>query len=751
MISFESLNPMQKKAVLKTEGPVLVLAGAGSGKTGALTIRIANLIEQGVKPWNILAITFTNKAAREMRERVTAVVGDTARDIWVSTFHASCVRILRRDIDKLGYDRNFSIYDTDDTKKVMKDIFNRMGLSLTDKSFSIMSALSAISSAKEEMLSPADYMAQNSGDIRLGRIAEVYREYQKKLKESCALDFDDLIYNTVRLFREFPDVLDYYQEKFKYIMVDEYQDTNTSQYELVRLLASKYKNLCVVGDDDQSIYGWRGANIRNILDFEKDFPDTEVIKLEQNYRSTKTILKAANTVIENNEERKEKSLWTENEQGSIIKGYCADNEYDEGRFIANKIDELIMDGREYRDFAVLYRTNAQSRALEEQFIRKSIPYRLCGGTRFYDRKEIRDIHAYLKIVANPFDDVAVKRVINVPKRGIGTTSIDKASDFAADNGLSFYESLPAFAISQNAGRSGKSFALFYDMVEKLKQDKAEMTSAEFIESVVKRTGYKDMLELEGTDEAKMRLENIEELVSKAAEYIESSGDTSLEGFLEEVALVADVDSYAEDENSVVLMTLHSAKGLEFPVVFIAGMEDGLFPGYRSITSGDNSEVEEERRLCYVGITRAKEELFLTYARMRMQNGKTQYNQPSRFLDELPAHYIKWISNKRNSDKFGIGGNFSSLNSDTPVAKKPIFSPISAGNTYGIKSASSAIPAPKNVVLTFKEGDKVRAPKYGIGTVKSIKPAGADYEVEVSFPSKGTKKFMAGLSKLIKTE
>ena len=751
MISFESLNPMQKKAVLKTEGPVLVLAGAGSGKTGALTIRIANLIEQGVKPWNILAITFTNKAAREMRERVTAVVGDTARDIWVSTFHASCVRILRRDIDKLGYDRNFSIYDTDDTKKVMKDIFNRMGLSLTDKSFSIMSVLSAISSAKEEMLSPADYMAQNSGDIRLGRIAEVYREYQKKLKESCALDFDDLIYNTVRLFREFPDVLDYYQEKFKYIMVDEYQDTNTSQYELVRLLASKYKNLCVVGDDDQSIYGWRGANIRNILDFEKDFPDTEVIKLEQNYRSTKTILKAANTVIENNEERKEKSLWTENEQGSIIKGYCADNEYDEGRFIANKIDELIMDGREYRDFAVLYRTNAQSRALEEQFIRKSIPYRLCGGTRFYDRKEIRDIHAYLKIVANPFDDVAVKRVINVPKRGIGTTSIDKASDFAADNGLSFYESLPAFAISQNAGRSGKSFALFYDMVEKLKQDKAEMTSAEFIESVVKRTGYKDMLELEGTEEAKMRLENIEELVSKAAEYIESSGDTSLEGFLEEVALVADVDSYAEDENSVVLMTLHSAKGLEFPVVFIAGMEDGLFPGYRSITSGDNSEVEEERRLCYVGITRAKEELFLTYARMRMQNGKTQYNQPSRFLDELPAHYIKWISNKRNSDKFGIGGNFSSLNSDTPVAKKPIFSPISAGNTYGIKSASSSIPAPKNVVLTFKEGDKVRAPKYGIGTVKSIKPAGADYEVEVSFPSKGTKKFMAGLSKLIKTE
>ncbi len=751
MISFESLNPMQKKAVLKTEGPVLVLAGAGSGKTGALTIRIANLVENGVKPWNILAITFTNKAAREMRERVTAVVGDAARDIWVSTFHASCVRILRRDIDKLGYDRNFSIYDTDDTKKVMKDIFNRMGLSLTDKSFTVMSALSAISSAKEEMLSPADYMAQNSGDIRLARIAEVYREYQKKLKDSFALDFDDLIYNTVRLFREFPDVLDYYQEKFKYIMVDEYQDTNTSQYELVKLLASKYKNLCVVGDDDQSIYGWRGANIRNILDFEKDFPDTEVIKLEQNYRSTKTILKAANAVIKNNDERKDKSLWTENTEGSIIKGYCADNEYDEGRFIANKIDELIMDGREYKDFAILYRTNAQSRVLEEQLMRKSIPYRLCGGTRFYDRKEIRDIHAYLKIAANPYDDVAVKRVINVPKRGIGTTSVDKASAFAAENGLSFYEALPAFAISPNVGRSGKNFALFYDMVEKLKRDKAEMTSAEFIEAVAERTGYKDMLELEGTDEAKMRLENIEELVSKAAEYIESTGDTTLEGFLEEVALVADVDAYAEDENSVVLMTLHSAKGLEFPVVFIAGMEEGLFPGYRSITSGDDSEVEEERRLCYVGITRAKEELYLTHARMRMQNGNTQYNQPSRFLKELPAHYIEWVSNKRNSDAFGIGGSFSSLSSNKPVGKKPVFSPISAGNTYGIRGASSAIPTPKNVTLSFKEGDKVRAPKYGIGTVKSIKPAGADYEVEVSFPSKGTKKFMAGLSKLIKTE
>lgn len=753
MISFETLNPMQKKAVLKTEGPVLILAGAGSGKTGAHTVRIANLIANGVKPWNILAITFTNKAAREMRERVTTVVGDAARDIWVSTFHSSCVRILRRDIDKIGYDRNFSIYDTDDTQKVMKDVFNRMGLSLTDKTFTVRGALAEISSAKEELLSPSDYMARYSSDIRKAQIGEVYREYQSRLKNSCALDFDDLIYNTVRLFRENPDVLDYYQERFKYIMVDEYQDTNTSQYELVRLLAAKYQNLCVVGDDDQSIYGWRGANIRNILDFEKDFPDTEVIKLEQNYRSTKTILKAANSVISNNDERKDKSLWTDNNDGSIIRGYCADNEYDEGRFIAAKIEELIRNGRSYKDFAVLYRTNAQSRALEEQLMKKSIPYRLCGGTRFYDRKEIRDIHAYLKVIANPYDDIAVKRIINVPKRGIGDTSVEKASAFALETGLSFYEALPAAAASDRLGRSAKNFALFYDMMERIRKDKDSMTSAEFIDNVAKRTGYLDMLEIEGTEEAKMRIENIEEFVSKAAEYIEGTGDTSLEGFLEEVALVADVDSYAEDEDSVVLMTLHSAKGLEFPVVFLAGLEEGLFPGYRAITSVDEREVEEERRLCYVGITRAREELYLTHAKTRMQHGNTQYNQPSRFLKEIPPHVLEWEENRKNSDAFGIGGSFSSLGGAKASfgGRKNTFSPISSGNTYGIRSASQAIPEPKDFKLTFSEGDKVRAPKYGIGTVKSIKPAGADYEVEVSFPSKGTKKFMAKLSKLIKTE
>ena len=755
MITFENLNPMQKEAVLSQEGPVLILAGAGSGKTGALTVRMAGLIESGVKPWNILAITFTNKAAREMRQRVLEAVGEAAKDMWVSTFHSACVRILRRDIDKIGYDRNFSIYDTDDSLRVMKDVFGRLGFSLTDKTLTVKGALAEISNAKEAMLSPSDYMKENSGDLRKSKIAQAYREYDLRLKNSNALDFDDIIYNTVRLFKECPDVLDYYQEKFRYIMVDEYQDTNTSQYQLVRLLAMKYKNLCVVGDDDQSIYGWRGANIRNILDFEKDFPNTKVIKLEQNYRSTKTILKAANAVIKHNGERKDKSLWTDNDEGRIIMGYRADNEYDEGRFIAEKIDQLIMDdGRDYKDFAVLYRTNAQSRAIEEQFVKKSVPYRLCGGTRFYDRKEIRDIHSYLKAIANPDDDIAVKRIINVPKRGIGDTSVERASALAAQNNLSLYEVLPVAAVSGEIGRSAKNFGSFYQLMESLKKDRETMNSAEFIENVAKKTGYIEMLELEGTEEAQGRIENIGEFVSKAAEYVETTGDTSLEGFLEEVALVADVDSYEENENTVVLMTLHSAKGLEFPVVFLAGMEEGLFPGYRSIMSGDEREIEEERRLCYVGITRAREELYITHAKTRMQNGNIQYNQPSRFLKEIPPHIISWLNGEKSGGDFGIGGSFSHSSGGGMAfgRRRGPISPISSGAAYGLKSKIEAeIPQPKDFKLSFGEGDKVRAPKYGIGVVKSVKPAGADFEVEVSFPSKGTKKFMAKLSKLIKVD
>ena len=751
MIGFDRLNPMQKKAVLQTEGPVLVLAGAGSGKTGALTVRVAKLLENGVKPWNILAITFTNKAAREMRERVSNLVGSAADDVWVSTFHSTCVRILRRDIDKLGFDKNFSIYDADDSQKVMKDVFVRLNISLTDKTFTVKSVLAEISRAKEELLSPAEYTAQSHGDFRKTRVAEVYREYQRKLKSSNALDFDDLIYTTVLLFQTVPEVLEYYQERFRYIMVDEYQDTNTSQYMLVKMLASKYENLCVVGDDDQSIYGWRGANIRNILDFEKDFPKAVVVKLEQNYRSTKTILKAANAVIKNNDERKEKALWTENEEGSIIHLHCADNDLEEAKFVSEKIIEMVNDGREYRDFAMLYRTNAQSRALEEMLVRKNIPYRLFGGTKFYDRKEIKDIHSYLKVLANPHDDIAIKRILNVPRRGIGDTSAERVSAFAAENGISFYTAISRIDEVPNISRGAKNFKDFYALVENLIDEKNQQPVSELIDIVANRSGYINSLELEGTEEAKMRIENIEEFISKAAEFENGNLDVTLESFLEEIALVADVDAYEGDENTVVLMTLHSAKGLEFPVVFITGMEEGMFPSYRSIANGDENEVQEERRLCYVGITRAREELFLTHAKQRMMHGNYQYNLPSRFLNEIPPHIIE--QRKVNmKDRYGFDVQSRKPLEDRPKAYTS-FGGATMGSAYGLGAkpkTESNIPAPKKD-LAFGVGDSVRAPKYGIGTVKAIKAAGADFEVEVAFEGKGSKKFMAGLSKLIKVD
>lgn len=747
MIGYDKLNPMQKKAVDKTEGPVLILAGAGSGKTGALTVRVANLIEKGVKPWNIMAITFTNKAAKEMRERVNGLVGAGAEDIWVSTFHSSCVRILRRDADKLGYDRNFSIYDTKDSEKLMKDVFTRLNIGLQDKAFPLKSVMAEISRQKEELVSPTQYSQEAGQDFRRARIASCYREYQKRLKQSNAMDFDDLIYLTVLLLQTEPDVLDYYQERFKYIMVDEYQDTNTSQYMLVKMLAKKYKNLCVVGDDDQSIYGWRGANIRNILDFEKDFPGAEVIKLEQNYRSTKTILEAANAVIKNNNERKDKQLWTENDRGSIIHLHRAENEYEEGRFVAEKIDVLIGRGREYKEFAVLYRTNAQSRAIEEQFIKKAIPYRLCGGTRFYDRREIMDILAYLKLMANPADDIAFKRVINVPKRGIGDTSVERVAEFASEKAMSIYHALTHINEIDKIGTRGKKFEEFYNRMENLKCEKDVLPLPKLIEAVAIRTGYFESLELEGTEEAETRKENIEEFISKAADYAKRVENAELEGFLEEVSLVADIDEYSENENAVVLMTLHSAKGLEFPYVFMTGMEEGMFPSYRSITSGDEKDVQEERRLCYVGITRAREELFLTHARSRMQNGQTQYNQPARFLMEIPEDVLEQ-QQKRPAAYTPVsprkaGGAKNAFN---------MAGGIGLNKAYGVGTAAdSFIPAPKDFSLNFTEGDNVRAPKYGIGTVKSINPAGADFEVEVEFKGKGTKKFMAKLSKLIKVD
>ncbi len=741
MIGFEQLNEMQKKAVLQQEGPVLILAGAGSGKTGALTVRIARMLENGVKPWNILAITFTNKAAREMRERVEKLVGEGARDMWISTFHSTCVRILRREIHHLDYENQFSIYDADDQEKMMREAFKRLNMSTTDKSFSVKGAISVISSLKEEMISWEDYSQKvDKNDLKAVRVAKVYETYQKMLKENNALDFDDLIYKTVLLFRQFPEVLEKYQERFRYIMVDEYQDTNTSQYELVALLASKYQNLCVVGDDDQSIYGWRGANIRNILDFEKDFPNTVVIKLEQNYRSTKKILEAANAVIHHNQTRKDKTLWTENDSGNILHIYKAENEFDESRFVAEKIQELERQGKTRDQFAVLYRTNAQSRTIEDILVKMSIPYRLFGGVRFYERKEIRDVLSYLKVLANPADTVALRRIINVPKRGIGETSIEKVAYFAEQQGISLYGALSRLEeITELKARAAK-FRDFYDLMEHLRQDAAVLPVAELIDAVAKRTGYLQLLLDEGTEEALGRIQNIDEFVNKAAEYDKNTADGSLAGFLEEVALVADIDSYEEGEEAVALMTLHSAKGLEFPYVFIIGMEEGIFPGYRAVMYGGEKEIEEERRLCYVGITRAKEELFLTHAKTRMQHGVTQYNAPSRFLKEIPAELVDLPAPKvsdamkryeKKQEVFGMGRK----NVTRPVERFAMNRP--------------AMPAPKDFVPDYKVGDKVRAPKYGIGTVVSINNAGADYEVGVSFGDKGTKKFMARLSKLIK--
>ena len=743
MIGFDRLNDMQKKAVLQTEGAVLVLAGAGSGKTGALTVRIAHLIEKGVKPWNILAITFTNKAAKEMSERVNKLIGDKAKDIWVSTFHSTCVRILRRDIDKIGYSRDFSIYDTDDQEKMMKEVFKRLNFSITDKTFTVKGALAEISKQKEELISWEDYEAKTDKDIRKVKFAKAYRIYQTLLKENNALDFDDLIYKTVQLFKTDTDVLDYYQEKFKYIMVDEYQDTNTSQYELVRLLSAKYKNICVVGDDDQSIYGWRGANIRNILDFEKDFEDTVVIKLEQNYRSTKTILDAANSVIKNNTTRKDKTLWTENDKGSIIHIKRADNEYDEARFVGDKINELILKGdRKYKDFAVLYRTNAQSRAIEDYFVKKSIPYRLLGGIRFYERKEIKDVLSYLKVLSNPADTIALKRIINVPKRGLGDASIEKVENFANENNMSFYEALSHIDEITELKTRTKKFKEFYEVMTEIEKDANELSVSELIESVLNKTGYVQLLQDEGTDEALARIENIDEFVSKAVEYEKSTDEPSLREFLEDIALVADIDNYEPDEDTVVLMTMHSAKGLEFPYVFIVGMEEGMFPTYRVMQYGTNEDMEEERRLCYVAITRAKEELFITQAKSRMQHGITQYNAPSRFLKEIPAELIEIPVKPQLSE---VGDYIRK----SEMRIKPVFTKPNPYGGIAKKPQTAGIPSPKNVTLDYEVGDKVRAPKYGIGTVEKITPGGADFEVTVSFKDKGVKKFMAGLSKLKK--
>lgn len=634
MSIYDTLNEEQKKAVFTTQGPVLVLAGAGSGKTRALTHRIAYLMEDGVSSYNILAITFTNKAAGEMRERVNQLIGCGSEQIWVSTFHSTCVRILRRYIDRLGFDNNFTIYDTDDSKGIMKEICKK--LQIDTKMLKERTILGAISSAKDELISPVDYEMQNMGDYNGSRIAKAYREYQAVLRKNNALDFDDLIVKTVELFKNCPEVLDSYQERFRYIMVDEYQDTNTAQFELIRLLAAKYRNLCVVGDDDQSIYKFRGANIRNILDFEKVYPEACVIKLEQNYRSTQNVLDAANAVIKHNAGRKDKALWTEKKDGSLLHFKQFDTAYDEAEYIADDVRSKNREGVvEYGNCAVLYRTNAQSRMLEERFIMKGIPYNVVGGVNFYARKEIKDILAYLKTIDNGRDDVAVKRIINVPKRGIGATTIVRVQEYADARGISFYDALREADQIMTIGRSASKLQPFVNMMQAFRSKLEFFSLEELVRDILETTGYIKDLEASNEEDAEDRIENIEEFISKVVSYQETHDEAVLSEFLEEVALVADIDQVIEDNNKVLLMTLHSAKGLEFSHVYLAGLEDGVFPSYMTITSDDPMEIEEERRLAYVGITRAKDDLTITCARSRMIRGETQYNPVSRFVKEIP--------------------------------------------------------------------------------------------------------------------
>ena len=767
MSIYDKLNEPQREAVYHTDGPLLILAGAGSGKTRVLTHRIAYLIgERGVNPWNILAITFTNKAAEEMRQRVDNLVGFGAESVWVSTFHSACVRILRRFIDRLGYENHFTIYDTDDQKTLIKEVCRKVDVDT--KVFKERSLLSAISSAKNEMILPDEFELNAGGDFAKMKIAKVYREYEAQMRANNALDFDDLLVKTVQLLQTQPDVLESYQERFRYIMVDEYQDTNTVQFQLVSLLAGKYKNLCVVGDDDQSIYKFRGANIRNILDFEHEFPDAKVIKLEQNYRSTGNILNAVNSVIANNRGRKEKSLWTENGEGELIRLRQFDTAFDEADFIGEDIKSAVRQGGSYNDSAVLYRTNAQSRLLEEKFIAMNIPYKIVGGVNFYARREIKDLLAYLKTIDNGRDDVAVRRIINVPKRGIGLTTINRIQESATERGIGFYEALLAPELIAGVGRSATKLDSFAALIEYFKTLAEEMNITDLLQEVIEKTGYIESLENEDKEEAKTRKENIDELISKAATYEESCQDkdekATLSGFLEEVALVADIDSLDEDQEYVVLMTLHSAKGLEFPRVYLAGMEDGLFPGYMSINAGDREELEEERRLCYVGITRAEQELTLTSARRRMVHGETQYNPMSRFVKEIPRELLDTGNKKftqetempaqqntyaRAREAFRAQAFAGALGGMTPAKNQGVGKPLTGSQALASLQKGSQLAAGGNGPLGYEVGDRVRHVKFGEGTVTDIKEGGRDHEVTIEFDSVGTRKMFAKFAKLVK--
>ena len=759
------LNDEQLRAVTHNKGPLLILAGAGSGKTRVLTHRIAYLMsEEGVSPWNIIALTFTNKAAKEMRERVDTLIGYGSENIWVSTFHSTCVRILRRFIESIGYERSFTIYDTDDSRSLMKDIIKE--LNYDSKMFNERKLLSIISNNKDKLITPEMYAKEAEGDIFEEKVAKAYTMYQDRLKSNNALDFDDLIMKTVELFRKDQNALEYYRNRFHYIMVDEYQDTNTAQFELLHLLAEHVNeygeienNICVVGDDDQSIYKFRGANIYNILNFEKIYTDTTVIKLEQNYRSTRNILNAANEVIKNNTERKEKSLWSKNEEGEPLFLVRYGSDMEEAAGIINTIVKGINEGENYRDYAILYRTNAQSRIFEECLIQNNIPYKIVGGINFYSRREIKDIIAYLKTIDNGLDDIAVKRIINVPKRGIGLTTIDRISNYAAIHEISFYDACKNAHYVDGIGRALNKIESFVSLIEHFRaivSSDSDLRIADLVKNIIEDTGYLDLLEDENTDEAKNRIENIEELVSKAVSFDESysPADTEfdndnintdysasvLSSFLENIALVADIDSVNDENNLVLLMTLHSAKGLEFPHVFMCGMEENLFPSAMALSSYNDEELEEERRLCYVGITRAMKTLTLSCAGRRMKNGNLQINPPSRFLHEIPRYLIKESASQGYSQTVNSKKDYNTPSYSSAGGKKSIFN-----NPYISKGFKKTEPADIN----YSTGDRVRHIKFGEGTVVQMTEDNNDYIVTVEFDTVGSRKMKASFAKLNK--
>ena len=753
----EGLNDKQYEAVINTDGPCLVIAGAGSGKTKVLTHKIAYLMqEKDIKPWNILAITFTNKAANEMKERVEALVGDEAKDMWIGTFHSICVKILRRFIDRIGFDHSFVIFDTSDQRTLIKECLK--DLKIDDKMFTDRIVQFEISNAKNDMKEPEEYEAMVKGDYRREKIASVYNLYQRRLKENNAIDFDDIINYTIKIFKENDDVLDYYTNKFNYILVDEYQDTNKSQFTLIRLLAKAHGNITVVGDNDQGIYSFRGADISNILNFEKDFKGTKIIKLEQNYRCTQNILNAANSVIKNNEVKYKKKLWTENEEGALPTFHVSDDEYDEGRYIVEEINHLRREEYyKYSDFAILYRMNSQSRAIEEILRREDIPYKIVGGLKFYERKEIKDIIAYLRLINNPSDNLALKRIINEPKRGIGKTSLDKIQAISEQTGIPMYQIIKE-ADQYGLSRVYSNAQGFIEVIEDLISKKDEYTITELIKHTLKETGYTKALEDENSIEAENRIENLEEFLTVAVQFEEEEADNDLSTFLEGITLSSDIDGMDDEEESVTLMTLHSAKGLEFPVVFLVGMEEGIFPGYKSI--GEPKELEEERRLCYVGITRAKNNLYLTCSRQRTMFGSTSCNPVSRFVKEIPENMLEGANeiesepeNKFKDSNYewsygksGNNGKVVSYKVDIPSSKpEPSFAFKSAESF--LAKLNSKAQGNDTDLSKYKEGQRIYHKRFGEGNISKIEPEGDDLKLDIQFDKVGHKRLMAKFANL----